>query len=94
MLLVAMGNPKQDLWIANNLHRLNVPVCIGVGALFDYLSEKVARAPQWMLEAGVEWVFRLWKEPRRLWKRYLLGNPKFIIRVWRENTGHEKRSRA
>lgn len=93
ILLVAMGNPKQELWIAHNLHRLNVPVCMGVGALFDYLSERLTRAPNWMLTAGTEWIFRLLTEPKRLWKRYLIGNPKFIIRVWRETVrqkGHKQ----
>jgi exopolysaccharide biosynthesis WecB/TagA/CpsF family protein len=87
ILLVAMGNPKQELWIAENLHRLNVPVSIGVGALFDYLSGSVKRAPQWMIRMGIEWIFRLIIEPKRLCKRYIVGNPKFIIRVYREYFG-------
>ncbi len=85
ILLVAMGNPKQEIWITRNLDRLNVPVCIGVGALFNYLSGRQARAPQWMLSAGMEWVFRLLAEPKRLWKRYLIGNPKFVMRIYREH---------
>lgn len=84
VLLVAMGNPKQELWLANNLHRLTVPVNIGVGALFDNLSGRVTRAPRWMINAGLEWLYRLLAEPKRLWKRYLIGNLKFIIRVYRE----------
>ena len=80
ILLVAMGNPKQEQWIARHLDRLNVPVCIGVGALFDYLSGRVTRAPRWMLDLGLEWVFRLLLEPERMWKRYLIGNLKFILR--------------
>ncbi len=91
ILLVAMGNPRQEIWIAKNLGRLRVPVCIGVGALFDYMSGQVPRAPQWMLRAGLEWVFRLLVEPRRLWRRYVVGNPKFIMRVLREL--HEKSPR-
>lgn len=85
ILLVAMGNPKQEFWIANNMRDLNVPVCIGVGALFDYLGGRAARAPQWMLNTGMEWVFRLAMEPKRLWRRYLIGNVKFIMRVYREH---------
>lgn len=84
ILLVALGNPSQETWIAKNLYKLNVPLCIGVGALFDYLSGRVPRAPNWMLDAGIEWLFRLLIEPKRLWKRYLLGNPLFIFRVYRE----------
>ena len=84
VLLVAMGNPKQEQWIADNLFRLNTPVCIGVGALFDYLSGRVRRAPEWMLNNGMEWIFRLVTEPTRLWKRYIIGNPRFLMRVKRE----------
>jgi exopolysaccharide biosynthesis WecB/TagA/CpsF family protein len=86
ILLGAMGNPKQELWIANHIHRLNVPACIGVGALFDYLSGKVTRAPRWMLTARIEWIFRLAIEPKRLWKRYLVGNIKFILRVLKNSS--------
>jgi exopolysaccharide biosynthesis WecB/TagA/CpsF family protein len=85
ILLVAMGNPRQEQWIAGHLDRLNVPVCIGVGALFDYLSGRVTRAPRWMLDSGLEWIFRLLLEPGRMWKRYLIGNIKFIMRSVREN---------
>ncbi|MBU4287987.1 MAG: WecB/TagA/CpsF family glycosyltransferase [Proteobacteria bacterium] len=85
ILLVAMGNPKQEFWITNNIYKLNIPVCIGVGAFFDYLSDQVPRAPQWMLSAGMEWIFRLAMEPKRLWRRYLIGNVKFIMRVYREH---------
>jgi N-acetylglucosaminyldiphosphoundecaprenol N-acetyl-beta-D-mannosaminyltransferase len=84
ILLVAMGNPKQEIWISENLHKLKVPVCIGVGALFDYLSGNVRRAPKWMLNAGFEWFYRFLIEPKRLWRRYLVGNPVFILRVYRE----------
>ena len=85
ILLVAMGNPKQEQWIARHLDHLNVPVCIGVGALFDYLSGRVTRAPRWMLDLGLEWIFRLLLEPGRMWKRYLIGNIKFILRMLRES---------
>jgi len=85
ILLVAMGNPRQEQWIARHLDGLNVPVCIGVGALFDYLSGHVTRAPRWMLDLGLEWLFRLLLEPGRMWQRYLIGNIKFIIRNIREN---------
>jgi exopolysaccharide biosynthesis WecB/TagA/CpsF family protein len=82
LLLVALGNPRQEQWIAANLDRLNARVAIGVGALFDYLSGNVVRAPRWMLGSmRSEWIFRLLVEPRRLWRRYLLGNPKFLWRL-------------
>lgn len=84
ILLVAMGNPKQEIWIESCLEEINVPACIGVGALFDYLSGHMVRAPRWVLNAGMEWVFRLAVEPKRLWKRYVIGNLKFIFRVYQE----------
>ena len=83
LLLVALGNPLQECWIADNLARLDVKLAIGVGALFDYLAGEVRRAPRWVRRAGCEWVFRLLVEPTRLWRRYLIGNPKFIYRVLR-----------
>ena len=79
-----MGNPRQEKWALANLDKLEVSVIIGVGALFKYLSGEVKRAPKWMLKHNMEWVFRLVTEPKRLWKRYIIGNPKFIWRVLRE----------
>lgn len=86
ILLVAMGNPRQEIWIERYMDKINVPVGIGVGALFDYLSGRVVRAPRLMLNAGMEWACRLVVEPKRLWKRYLIGNAKFIFRVYRESS--------
>jgi exopolysaccharide biosynthesis WecB/TagA/CpsF family protein len=83
VLLVALGNPRQEQWIAANLASLNVRVAIGVGALFDFLAQRVPRAPQWMRRARVEWVYRLYREPRRLWRRYVVGNTQFLWRVAR-----------
>ena len=72
VLLVALGNPKQELWIARNLHRLNgVSVAVGVGCVFDLWAGRVARAPAWMQRVGLEWTFRLLHEPRRLAGRYV-----------------------
>lgn len=70
ILLVAFGNPKQEKWIAMHRRRLNIPICIGIGASLDFLSGKVSRAPQWMQAAGIEWVHRLSQDPQRLAKRY------------------------
>lgn len=84
VLLVALGNPLQEAWIADHLPQLDVRLAIGVGALFDYLAGVVPRAPNWMRAAGVEWAFRLGLEPRRLWRRYVVGNPLFIYRLIRE----------
>jgi alpha-1,3-mannosyltransferase len=77
VVLVAMGNPKQELWIAQHVPRC-APCCLGVGALFDFLAGNVRRAPRWIRAVRCEWMFRLALEPRRLWRRYLVGNAKFI----------------
>jgi N-acetylglucosaminyldiphosphoundecaprenol N-acetyl-beta-D-mannosaminyltransferase len=83
ILLVAFGAPKQDLWIQEQLPDLGPKVAMGVGGLFDFYSERIARAPQWMREMGLEWLFRLIQEPGRMWKRYLVGNAVFVSRVLR-----------
>lgn len=85
ILLVGLGAPRQDVWIAHNLSRLRPAVKIGVGGLFDFYSQKISRAPQWMREIGMEWAWRLIMEPRRMWRRYIIGNPLFLFRVWRES---------
>jgi N-acetylglucosaminyldiphosphoundecaprenol N-acetyl-beta-D-mannosaminyltransferase len=73
ILMVALGSPKQELWLQQNRHRLKVPVCIGIGGSLDFLAGTVSRAPEWMQKTGLEWVYRIWAEPRRLAKRYLKG---------------------
>ena len=77
IVLVAMGNPKQELWIGQHVPRC-APCCLGVGALFDFLAGDVKRAPRWIRVVRCEWMFRLALEPRRLWRRYLVGNAQFI----------------
>jgi N-acetylglucosaminyldiphosphoundecaprenol N-acetyl-beta-D-mannosaminyltransferase len=84
VLLVGMGNPHQEMWIASNLDRLEVPLSIGVGGLFDILSGRVGVTPQPIRNVGLEWLFRVIREPKRLWRRYLIGNVKFVFRVRRE----------
>lgn len=79
ILFVALGAPKQEFWIREHLQELNVPVCIGVGGAFDVLAGNVERAPLWMQQKGLEWLFRLYKEPRR-WRR-MLALPKFVLAV-------------
>ncbi len=73
-LFVAMGAPRQDLWIRTHLSQLGVPVCMGVGCALDLLAGNVNRAPSWMQRSGLEWAFRLGQEPRRLWRRYLVDD--------------------
>ena len=73
-LFVALGAPRQDLWIRSHLAELNVPVAMGVGCVFDLLAGVTNRAPAWMQTAGLEWAYRLGREPKRLWRRYLLND--------------------
>lgn len=87
VLLVALGNPAQERWIHEHRERLGVPVSIGVGALFDYLAGRVRRAPGWVLRLRAEWLFRLLVEPQRLWRRYVMGNPRFVWRLLRSRGG-------
>jgi N-acetylglucosaminyldiphosphoundecaprenol N-acetyl-beta-D-mannosaminyltransferase len=81
IVLVGMGTPKQELWVQHNAHRLDAGVLWTVGALFDVVSGRVPRAPSWLADNGLEWIFRLAIEPQRMWRRYLLGNPVFVSRV-------------
>ncbi|OGX35494.1 MAG: hypothetical protein A3C36_06050 [Omnitrophica WOR_2 bacterium RIFCSPHIGHO2_02_FULL_52_10] len=78
ILWVGLGSPKQDYWMVQHRSRLDVPVMIGVGAAFDFLAGTKRQAPRWMRDAGMEWFFRLCSEPKRLWKRYLIGNTMFV----------------
>lgn len=81
VLLVAMGVPRQDLWIQEHARQTGAPVVMGVGGLFDFYANRIPRAPQWLREIGLEWTFRLYQEPRRMWRRYLLGNFSFLTAV-------------
>jgi N-acetylglucosaminyldiphosphoundecaprenol N-acetyl-beta-D-mannosaminyltransferase len=83
VLLVAYGHPAQELWIARNQPQLGVPVAIGVGGVFDYLSGALPRAPTWMRRLGMEWLYRLIRQPQR-WRRILVAVPLFLWAAWRE----------
>jgi exopolysaccharide biosynthesis WecB/TagA/CpsF family protein len=84
LLVVALGNPLQELWLNRNLDATGALLGVGVGAFLDFSAGMVKRAPPWMNALGVEWCFRLVQEPLRLWRRYLIGNPLFLARAWRE----------
>jgi N-acetylglucosaminyldiphosphoundecaprenol N-acetyl-beta-D-mannosaminyltransferase len=77
-LFVGLGAPKQEIWINQYADKLPVKTLIGVGGSFEMLSGELPRAPKWMQQAGLEWLFRLGLEPGRLWKRYLIGNLHFM----------------
>ena len=79
MLFVAFSSPKKEYWIKKYLDFMNVPFVMGVGGSFDVVAGVTARAPQWMQNCGLEWFYRFVQEPRRMWRRYILGNLKFIF---------------
>ena len=81
ILWVGLGSPKQERWMAEHIEALDVPVVIGVGAAFDFHAGVKKQAPRWMQQSGLEWLFRLASEPRRLWKRYLRANPAFVVLI-------------
>jgi N-acetylglucosaminyldiphosphoundecaprenol N-acetyl-beta-D-mannosaminyltransferase len=81
VVLVALGAPRQEAWIGRNMAASGATVALGVGGLFDYYSGRIPRAPALMRRLGLEWVFRLIQEPRRLWRRYVVGNVVFLGRI-------------
>jgi Glycosyl transferase WecG/TagA/CpsF family/Bacterial sugar transferase len=80
MLLVAMGVPRQEKWFNRMMPFLNPTLAFGVGGLFDFISSRIPRAPTASQAIGMEWAYRLYQEPKRMWRRYLLGNPFFLAR--------------
>lgn len=83
ILFVGLGSPKQDVWMHQVSSRVPA-VMLGVGAAFDFLAGAKPQAPRWMMRAGLEWLFRLASEPRRLWRRYLKHNPRFVVLALRQ----------
>ena len=77
ILFVALGNPKQELWMGRNASKLDVGAMVGIGGTFNFIAGKVKRAPKWMQKSGLEWIYRIIQEPGRLWKRYAYGLVKF-----------------
>jgi len=84
---VGLSTPKQERWMATHIGRVKAPVLIGVGAAFDFLAGRKRQAPRWMQRSGLEWLFRLLTEPRRLWRRYLINNPLFVLLVLAQALG-------
>jgi N-acetylglucosaminyldiphosphoundecaprenol N-acetyl-beta-D-mannosaminyltransferase len=81
LLLVGLGEPRQTEWVARNLKATGATVGMGVGGLFDFYSGRIPRAPEWFRRHGLEWAYRMWQEPKRLWRRYVLGNSVFLTRL-------------
>ena len=84
VLWVGIGVPKQEKWMAHMRDRLDVPAVCGVGAAFDFHAGRVPQAPRWMQERGLEWIYRIVQEPRRLLPRYLYFNPRFVVAFARQ----------
>lgn len=87
---VGMSTPKQEVWMAQHVGRLSAPVLIGVGAAFDFHAGLKRQAPRWMMRAGLEWLFRLVQEPRRLGPRYIYNNPLFVGLIISQLLGRSK----
>jgi N-acetylglucosaminyldiphosphoundecaprenol N-acetyl-beta-D-mannosaminyltransferase len=87
---IGLSTPKQEKFMAEYLGQLEVTLMAGVGAAFDFHAGRVRQAPRWMQRSGLEWLFRLGAEPRRLWKRYLKNNPLFLFRIFCQLIGLKK----
>ncbi|MDO8484240.1 MAG: WecB/TagA/CpsF family glycosyltransferase [Candidatus Limnocylindrales bacterium] len=90
ILWIGLGAPKQEFWAADHEGQLTVPLLLPVGAAFNFHSGKVRRAPRWMQRVGLEWLFRLAAEPRRLWRRYMATNSRFLYLVAREEIARRR----
>jgi exopolysaccharide biosynthesis WecB/TagA/CpsF family protein len=90
VVLVALGNPLQERWMATNARHLGATLLIGVGAYFDFVSGSVARAPAWVRGIRCEWLYRLLHEPRRLWRRYTVDGVAYFAAVWAERLRRAK----
>ncbi|HEX5736679.1 MAG TPA: WecB/TagA/CpsF family glycosyltransferase [Blastocatellia bacterium] len=90
LLFVAMGSPAQENWIERHLEATGARFALGVGGSFDHLSGLQRRAPAWMQQAGLEWLHRLAREPRRLWRRYLIGNTLFVWLVVKQMLSRQR----
>jgi N-acetylglucosaminyldiphosphoundecaprenol N-acetyl-beta-D-mannosaminyltransferase len=88
---VGIGVPKQEKWMARMRDRLDAPVLVGVGAAFDFHAGLIPQAPSWMQSMGLEWAFRFMQEPRRLWRRYLRYNPRFVAGFARQYAASRRR---
>lgn len=83
MMFVAFSSPKKEYWVNKYLDRLNIPFVMGVGGSFDIVAGVTVRAPKWWQDHGLEWLYRFIQEPRRMWKRYIIGNIKFVMLTYK-----------
>lgn len=83
MMFVAFSSPKKEYWVNKYINQLNIPFVMGVGGSFDVVAGVTDRAPMWMQNHGLEWFYRFIQEPRRMWKRYIIGNAKFVLLTYK-----------
>lgn len=93
ILFVAMGSPRQEYWIQENLSRVQVPVAMGVGGSFDVIAGLKPDTPAWARGHGIEWLYRLMQEPKAYWKRYMIVNPWFVWQVFKEKFTFQRKSK-
>lgn len=94
MMFVAFSSPKKEYWINKYINKLNIPFIMGVGGSFDVVAGVTNRAPKWMQDHGLEWFYRFIQEPKRLFKRYIIGNIKFILYVYKEKRSKHKEKKV
>jgi N-acetylglucosaminyldiphosphoundecaprenol N-acetyl-beta-D-mannosaminyltransferase len=90
LVWVGLSTPKQERWMAAHVGRLDAKALLGVGAAFDIHAGLLPQAPRWMQRSGLEWLYRLGREPRRLWRRYLRNNPRFVVEILRRPPALER----
>jgi N-acetylglucosaminyldiphosphoundecaprenol N-acetyl-beta-D-mannosaminyltransferase len=91
ILWVSLTAPKQERWIAEHFERLNIRIAIGIGGAFEVAAGSIERAPQWMQKNGLEWFYRFYKEPKRLFRRYMIEAPQFIpLLIQQKIMGHKR----
>ena len=83
MMFVAFSSPKKEYWVSKYLNEINIPFVMGVGGSFDIVAGVTKRAPIWFQEHGLEWLYRFVQEPRRMWKRYIIGNARFVALAYK-----------
>lgn len=83
MMFVAFSSPKKEYWIKKYLNEINIPFVMGVGGSFDVVAGVTERAPEWMQKHGLEWLYRFLQEPKRMWRRYIIGNVQFILLTYK-----------
>jgi N-acetylglucosaminyldiphosphoundecaprenol N-acetyl-beta-D-mannosaminyltransferase len=88
---VGLGAPKQELWMHRMHPHLSGISLVGIGAVFDWFAGNVTKAPDWMQRAGLEWLYRLSREPKRLWRRYIYNNPAYLVLLGRQLVSHRLR---